>query len=30
MKVKEFDSEKVKWYNNSTVAIPSGNHTLVL
>lgn len=29
MKVKEFDGEKVKWYNNSTVAIPPGNHTLI-
>lgn len=29
MKVKTFDGEKVKWYNNSTIAIPPGNHVLV-
>ena len=29
MKVKMFNGEKVKWYNNSTVAIPPGNHVLV-
>lgn len=29
MKVKEFDGEEVKWYNNSTITIPPGHHTLV-
>ena len=29
MKVKQFDGQEVQWYNNSTVAIAPGKHSLI-